>query len=41
MTWFVGDPELSPPDIAISPKDKMVAGSEYPFGVWAAVGTIR
>jgi hypothetical protein len=40
-SWKVGDPELSPLDLAIAPNGNVVVSSEHPFGVPDAVTTIR
>lgn len=38
---LVGDPELSPLDLAIAPNGNIVVSSEYPFGTAAAVTSVR
>jgi hypothetical protein len=41
LARLVGDPELSPLDLAIAPNGNIVVSSEYPFGASDAVTTIR
>jgi len=38
---LVSDPELSPLDLAIAPNGNIVVSSEYPFGAFDAVTTVR
>jgi hypothetical protein len=39
-TRLVGDPELSPPDLALAPNGNIVVSSERPFGAVDAVTSV-